>query len=58
MSFNEEELMFIRPSVIRLIPMVIIGVGWAVNTALAYIRGSKILKEKEKDHDQTRNRTT
>jgi len=38
---------FLRPSVIRLIPMVIVGVGWAANVILAYIRGSKILKDKE-----------
>jgi hypothetical protein len=39
--------MFIRPGFIRLIPAAIVGMGWAINVALAYIKGSKILKEKE-----------
>ena len=45
--------MFLKPGLIRLIPAIIVGVGWVANAALAYIRGSKILK-KEKDHDQRR----
>jgi len=50
--------MFLRPGLIRLIPAVIVGVSWVANAALAYIRGSKILKKEKKDRDQTRNKTT
>jgi len=45
--------MFIKPSVIRLIPMVVVGVGWVINVALAYIRGSKILKKEDSDAEKT-----
>ncbi len=45
--------MFLRPGLIRLIPAIVVGVGWLANTALAYIRGSKILKEEE-SNDQRR----
>ena len=40
--------MFLRPGIIRLIPAAIIGMGWAINVALAYIKGSKILKKKRR----------
>jgi len=35
----------IRPGLIRLIPIAIVGIGWTFNVVMAYIRGSKILKK-------------
>lgn len=43
--------MFIRPSIIRLIPAAIVGLGWLGTTALAYIRGSKILQKMKDAHE-------
>jgi hypothetical protein len=37
-----------RPGLIRLIPMAIVGIGWAANVVIAYLRGSKLLKKGKK----------
>jgi hypothetical protein len=41
-----------RPGLIRLIPMAIVGISWAANVVMAYIRGKKVLKEEEKNDNR------
>jgi len=43
--------MFIRPGIIRLIPVALVGVVWIANTALAYMRGRKALKKEGEKGD-------
>ena len=40
--------MFLRPNIIRFIPMAVVAIGWTANAVLAYIRGHKKLAETKK----------
>jgi hypothetical protein len=44
--------MFIRPGLLRLIPMVFVGASWAANIVLAHVRGRKLLEKSKKEKEK------